>query len=87
MFGVSFVLFANLICLIVEWLIVIFFHFFPGDLYDRVAGVDGFVDLQLYDEFRNIVTYGGAALELVLLGVGGSFRIFFHCFQFVLDIF
>lgn len=43
-----------------------------GDLYNKVAGTEATVTLQLWDEFKNRVYPGGHHLELALLGVAGD---------------
>ena len=42
---------------------------FAGDTYNQVAGVDSFVNIILYDAWKNRITTGNNYLELVLLGV------------------
>ena len=45
---------------------------FPGDIYDNIAGVTRFVNIQLRDYYNNKLIYGGDRLELALIGVGGN---------------
>lgn len=43
-----------------------------GDLYNKIAGTEATVTLQLWDQFKNRVYPGGHMLELALLGVAGD---------------
>ena len=44
-----------------------------GDLYDKIAGTEGTITLQLWDTYKNRVYTGGDNLELAMLGVAGMY--------------